>query len=544
MALGGERIARLIRAERPVHQGAGRRRAAHEYVVVRSRSSLLGAAAALVVALTPLLSPGDEPAPPPRTGFETSGGASWTTHEEEIAFLAEVDARSDRVSVEIIGRSIQNRPLHLVRIGDPAPRSPEAARALPVQLNICSQHGNEPAGREACLRWLRDLAFTDDEVLVEQMRTQTILFIPSANPDGLSANTRGNAAGTDLNRDHLNLETPEVRAMETVVRDWEPSFALDFHEYGPSEPVLYDDDVLYLWPRNLNVDPPIRELGKSFSQDHLRPCLADAGFSSDEYGLAAVGDVDVEQTAGDHDEGISRNAAGLRHSVGILIESAVSPKLTSPLELVDPALNANRRVDSQWSAIACALEFSRSDGDVMRAASEASRRVARSHAPRKVYFDGQDEDTTIAGNRDEPTSVADAPCAYALSADQHARVANALDIHGISSSPMGAGRLVRLAQEARPVIALLLDARGVRHSVEGQALAACPSAASNPSTPSVRPGRVAARPATLPASGVGSMAAPGAVLLGAAAALAVAQRRRKRTEALPGGQGLRSTDGS
>ena len=495
---------------------------------MRSRSVFLAAAAALVVALSPLLSPGDEAAPPPRTGFETSGGASWTTHEEEIAFLAEVDARSDRVSIEIIGRSIQNLPLHLVRIGHPSPRSPEAARALPVQLNICSQHGNEPAGREACLRWLRDLAFTDDPVLVDQMQRQTILFIPSANPDGLRANTRENAGGTDLNRDHLNLETPEVRAMETVVRDWEPSFALDFHEYGPSEPVLYDDDVLYLWPRNLNVDPPIRELGKRFSQDHLRPCLAEAGYSSDEYGLAAVGDVDVEQTAGDHDEGISRNAAGLRHSVGILIESAVSPKLTSPFELVDPAVNANRRVDSQWSAIACALGFSRSDGDAVRTASEASRRVSRSPAPRTVYFDGQDEDTTITGNRDEPTSTADAPCAYALNADQYSRVTKALDIHGIANTPMGPGRLVRLAQEARPVIALLLDARGARHSVEGQALAACPAAASAPSTPSVRPGRIVPRPRTLPASGVGSTATPAAVLLGTAGALAVAQLRRRK----------------
>lgn len=495
---------------------------------MRIRPILAAATGLLVVALTPLMSPGDEPAPPPRTGFETTGGASWTTHEEEIAFLAEVDARSDRVVVEIIGRSIQNRPIHLVRIGDPAPRSPDAARALPVQLNICSQHGNEPAGREACLRWLRDLAFTEDEVLVAQMRRQTILFIPSANPDGRQANTRGNADGTDLNRDHLNLETPEVRAMETVVRDWEPSFALDFHEYGPSEPVLYDDDLLYMWPRNLNVDPEIRGLGKSFSQDHLRPCVADAGYSSDEYGLTAVGDVDLEQTAGDHDEGISRNTAGLRHSVGILIESAVSPKVTSPLEVVDPTVNANRRVDSQYSAIACALEFSRSDGETMRAASDASRRTARSQADGRVYFDGQDEDTTISGNRDEPTTVVDAPCAYALNADQHARVAKALEIHGVSSSPMGGGRLVRLAQEARPVIALLLDARGARHSVEGRALAACPAAASVPSAPAVRPGRVERRPGTLPASGVGSMAVPGAVLLGAALSLAVVQRPRKK----------------
>jgi zinc carboxypeptidase len=495
------------------------------------RLSLTRAAAigVIVVGLAPLTAPAGDPGPPPRTGFEIRGGASWTTYQEEVRFLEAVDARSERVAVEVIGKSTEGKPMHLVRIGDPRPRALEAARTLPVQLNMCTQHGNEPAGREACLRWLRDLAFTNDPTLVAQMRDQTILFVPTANPDGRDANTRGNADGTDVNRDHLNVETPEARAIGAVVRDWRPSFVLDYHEYGPSEPVLYDDDILYLWPRNLNVDPAIREIGKRFSQEHLRPCLADAGYSSDEYGLEAVGDIDVEQTAGDEDEGIARNAAGLRHAVGILVESATSPKLTSPIEVIDGAANANRRVDSQHKVIDCALAFSRTDGAAMRSASEASRGRGAGiagAAPDSVYFDGQDEDTTLTGSRDEPTMVADAPCGYELSTLAYSNVTAALDVHGIRSSALGANRLVRLAQDARPVIPLLLDARGARNSVNGKALSACPAAPVP--VPALPPVTVRVKSGRLPASGVGTSTLRALGLLVAAGLVAALRGRSRR----------------
>ena len=119
---------------------------------------LLGA-----VALAP--GPG-RAADPPRTGFEERDGASWTTHAEELAFLAAVDAGSPRATVEVIGTTLEDRPIHLVRLGAPAPRTAAQARRQPVELHVCTQHGNEPAGREACLIRLRDLAFSDDaEVL-------------------------------------------------------------------------------------------------------------------------------------------------------------------------------------------------------------------------------------------------------------------------------------------------------------------------------------------------------------------------------------------
>ena len=59
----------------------------------------------------------DLPQPdPPVTAFEEREGAGWTTHDEEIAFLAEVVAGSDRAEMSAIGSSVEGRPLHLVRV--------------------------------------------------------------------------------------------------------------------------------------------------------------------------------------------------------------------------------------------------------------------------------------------------------------------------------------------------------------------------------------------------------------------------------------------
>src|SRR3712207_6847089 len=48
-----------------------------------------------------------------RTGFESRGGAGWTTLAEEDAYLAHLDARHDRLRVDDLGATAQGRPLRL-----------------------------------------------------------------------------------------------------------------------------------------------------------------------------------------------------------------------------------------------------------------------------------------------------------------------------------------------------------------------------------------------------------------------------------------------
>nr|QEO74179.1 hypothetical protein [uncultured bacterium] len=396
---------------------------------------------------------------PPRTEFEEGEGAAWTSHEGELAFLAAVDEASDRVEIDTIGRTKQGRPLQLVQLGYPTPAPRTVALRRPTTLFVCSQHGNEPAGREACLQRLRDLAFTDDPDLIAQLEEQTVLFVPSANPDGREADARGNSDGTDINRDHLNLETPEARAMAGVVRDWQPEAVVDLHEYGPSLPALYDDEVLVLWPRNLNVDEEVHAQAKQLALDFITADEEEAGYSTDEYGQYELADQDVHQSAGDGDEGIARNTMGLRHSLGILVETRVDgdPR-NGPQELDEPAVRL-RRVAAHTVAIDATLRFMRERGDEVAGVTAGARKRASKEGRLRnepVYFGGADNaEPTEEQTQDPP------PCGYGLAKDQLRQVRRTMSLLGIRPR----GTYVPMAQPAEPLIPLLLDERGLRHSV-------------------------------------------------------------------------------
>ena len=488
------------------------------------RRTLLAAAAVAALGIAPALAGGPagvQSSHEPRTGFEQRDGATWTTHDEELAFLAAVDAGSARAAVEVVGTTLLDRPIHLVRIGAPVPRTAAQARTQPVELHICTQHGNEPAGREACLMLLRDLAFSEDPEVVAQLERQTLLFIPTANPDGRETNSRGNSEGVDVNRDHLNLSSLEAQAIARVIRDWQPDIAIDHHEYGPGTPVLYDDEVLYLWPRNLNVDDEVHDLGVEFSKEVLAPCLTEAGFTSDVYGIDAAGDTDVQQSAGGGDEGILRNAAGLRHVVGILVESAVTMNVTNGPDEATTAGQQRRRVASQVATITCTLGFMGERAAQVTAATSGApvRKTAEGRAQSApVYFSGQDEDTTLLQNGDAEVS-ADPPCGYDLTGEQLGAVREILGLHGIVAERRGAGAFVSMAQPAEPVIPLLLDARNTdRAETDAEPVEQC---ASGPATsPSASP---TARPSARPRGGP-PQAGPDDPMpaTGAPAALAVA----------------------
>ena len=411
-------------------------------------------------------------ASPPKTGFEKTNGAVWTTHEQELSFLAEVDRRSEKVRMGIIGKTAKGRPVHLVRLGHPAPVQAARARRSKTVLFVCSQHGNEPAGREACLQLLRDLAFTKNSTLIKQMKTTALLFVPAANPDGRADNTRENTAGVDINRDHLNLVSPEARAVAKVVRDWRPDVVLDLHEYGPSIPALYDDELLYLWPRNLNVDQKVHDLAETLARKYIGESAREAGYSSDEYGMYAIADQDIHQSAGDGDEGILRNAMGLRHALGILVESAVSSNPTNgPDEVTDESAVNRRRVASQLFVSLQTLRFLRErGGEVNGVTAGARQRKAAEGASRgaPVYFGGADN------QEPEPSQVVDPPpCSYSLTSTQLAAVKDVLSLLGVATDKTRKGALVRMGQVAEPVIPLVLDERGLRNSVAGQPQAAC-----------------------------------------------------------------------
>jgi protein MpaA len=125
------------------------------------------------------------------------------------------------VTDEVIGHSVQGRPIGLVRVGD---------RAAPRKvLAVGCIHGNEPAGRGIVADLMRSTPQPDTQ----------LLLVRNMNPDGFAHDERTNAHGVDLNRNSPEhwagagprpWSEPEARAIRDLVLREEPTLSVYYHQ--------------------------------------------------------------------------------------------------------------------------------------------------------------------------------------------------------------------------------------------------------------------------------------------------------------------------
>jgi protein MpaA len=136
---------------------------------------------------------------------------------------------------EVLGRSVQKRPITAVQVGDP-----EGKR---VVLVVGAIHGNERAGLGIVRAVKREASRRASALAGTQLWT-----IATVNPDGLRAHTRKNSHGVDLNRNfpyrwrdnvpHSNgyypgprpASEPETRAVMAFVRRLRPDLSIWYHQ--------------------------------------------------------------------------------------------------------------------------------------------------------------------------------------------------------------------------------------------------------------------------------------------------------------------------
>lgn len=366
----------------------------------------------------------------PLTGFEQRGGSSWTTLAEEQQFLDALDGASDRISVRVRDRTPQDRPIRLVVAGPPLTDAEiEANGAI---LFVCAQHGNEPAGREACLQLARDHAASPS--------TATLLVLPTVNPDGVAAGTRTNAAGADINRDHVRLETREARAVARVLLDFRPPLVSDMHEY-PTEGVR---SVLLKRTSTFfpSTDAAIVRQVSDANELYLIPDLTAAGFRAGYY-------KDIASQA--PSPNTLTRMSPLRHATAVLVET---PRLgvLSPSQRVQAQLTTGYALQRMWNARRSTLRSTSEDS--ARRAEEAGAAGSRYHFTDEIHADAP-------------------PCGYRLSAAQYDTLRWRFRLQGVEVSAANGGWTVPMAQRAWPLAGLLLDPRAAEELTTGQPLP-CP----------------------------------------------------------------------
>lgn len=130
-----------------------------------------------------------------------------------------LDRMKGFLNQEPAGYSVQNRPIHMLSLGDG-----------PIRVLIWSQmHGNESTCTKAILDLINYLN-TDNGRSTGILRKCTFKFLPILNPDGAVVYTRENANGVDLNRDARDLTQPESLVLREVYTDFQPHFCFNMHD--------------------------------------------------------------------------------------------------------------------------------------------------------------------------------------------------------------------------------------------------------------------------------------------------------------------------
>jgi dipeptidyl-peptidase-4 len=294
----------------------------------------------------------------PRTVAERTDYRTTSRHADVLAFCDELAKKSPVVRLGELGTSGEGRKLPLLILADPPVSSAAEAKksgklVVYAQANI---HAGEVDGKEALQILARDIALDPAKPLLKDF---VIVLCPNFNPDGNEqidpknrphqvgpvdgVGVRTNAAGLDLNRDFVKLESPEVRALVKLLNTWDPAIVIDchttngsFHRYtltydGPRHP---DAGAIVPFTRDQMLPEVGRRLGlKGFNPNGNVPFARDMKVlelsrppGTEGWPAFYYGNFSPDHTRWETPEPTPRYGTqyvGLRGRIGILSESYV-----------------------------------------------------------------------------------------------------------------------------------------------------------------------------------------------------------------------------
>ncbi|WP_046861917.1 M14 family zinc carboxypeptidase [Microvirga massiliensis] len=309
----------------------------------------------------------------------TPGHRTLTTYDEMLAHVKGLASRSPNLYLGRLGFSRQGRELPVLVFTAEGLREAAAIRALgrPILWLIGQQHGNEPAGGEAMLAIASALATGE---LRGSLQRVTVVIVPRLNPDGAEAATRTAADGSDLNRDHLLLTSPEVSALHAAMAEMPPDLVLDAHEFQVAGAwlsqfgAIQKSDAMLLQATHPAV---VREIA-SYAEQVFIPAIGHAfepvGLSWSWY-YTAMG---REVSLGGNSPGISRNNFAMSGAVSILVETR---------GIGVGRQGYQRRVATHYLAAKAVIEQAATEPDALLShVGAARRRIAETDEPIVIEY--------------------------------------------------------------------------------------------------------------------------------------------------------------
>jgi hypothetical protein len=239
------------------------------------------------------------PSPESVLGFRPGDDRKLADWSQIVDYFHRLDAASDRVKVEEVGRTTEDRPFLVaiitseanmarleeirranLRLADPRGLSDEdAARLIERGKTIVAInhgiHSTEVAATQTAMETAYALATGDSPAVREVLDNTVVVMIPSHNPDGTQEVTEWyrqtvgtpweghdppflyqKYTGHDNNRDWYMFTQRESRlTLQGVYDPWRPQVVYDLHQMGERSARLFAPP--YLDPWEPNVDPAL-----------------------------------------------------------------------------------------------------------------------------------------------------------------------------------------------------------------------------------------------------------------------------------------------
>ena len=301
------------------------------------------------------------PVPPPvKNNFR-----ELTNYRQLSDFVRSLEKQSKLVKVETIGKSVQGRELFVLKFSSGTfGNDPSKIKVL----ILAQQHGNEQSGKEGALLLAAELLKSENSYLFKNI---DLALVPIVNADGSEVNRRRNAAGMDLNRNHLIMTEPEVRALHELFDRYLFEATLDVHEYSPYGESWKDYgyrknfDVTLGAVTNINIPESIRTLANDESLPFVMNYLKNRDFSTFTYAPGGPPGKDyIRHSTFDVNDG--RQSFGIQNTFSFIQEGMNGKD--------DSIENISHRAKGQMTGMLGFLEFINGNKDRIRNVIAESRK--------------------------------------------------------------------------------------------------------------------------------------------------------------------------